>query len=97
MRKLKGILKPSLNRTLFFLTCVLAIVGCSTTTTSYLPPLSANLSEPCKPSGLLKGTSGDVIYELLMDNAYKVRECSAKHAATVDFYEQMRKVVNAKN
>lgn len=73
------------------------MTGCSTTTTSYLPPLPANLIEPCKASGLLKGTSGDIIYELLMDNAYKARECSAKHAATVDFYEEMRKVVNGEN
>lgn len=71
--------------------------GCSTTTSSYLPPLPANLSEPCKDSGLLKGSSGDVIFELLMDNAHKLRECKAGKQAVVDYYEEMRKVVNGKN
>lgn len=73
------------------------MAGCNTTTTSYLPHLPANLSEPCKDSGFLKGTSGDVVYELLMDNAYKNRECKSKHIALVDYYEEMRKVVNDQN
>lgn len=96
MKKLKGIPKPLLKRTLFSLITVLVISGCSTITTSYLPPLPANLSEPCRKSGLLTGTSGDVIFELLMDNAYKLRECDAGKQAVVDYYEEMRKVVNGK-
>ena len=72
------------------------MTGCSTTTTSYLPPLPSNLREPCQKSGFLKGTSGDVIFELLMDNAYKLRECDAQHEATINYYDEMRKVINGK-
>ena len=94
MKKLKVMLKPSLKKILYSLTLVFLMTGCSSTTTSYLPPMAQSLRQPCQTPGVLANGQADTVYRLLVDNAADQLDCGQRHAAVVNLYDEMRKVIN---
>lgn len=70
------------------------MMGCQSLPKQYLPPLPVNLSDECTPVVVPDNGTGGVLLKWAVNEVYDHKACAYKHKSTVEFYDEMRELIN---